>query len=42
MSGTSRKDYVDYLAFVRDAANGFSSTLLPLRGGTELSVKTRA
>ncbi len=36
------KDYVDYLAFVRDAANGFSSTLLPLRGGTELSVKTRA
>jgi len=29
-----------YLDFVRRPANGFVSTLLPLRGGTELSVKT--
>ncbi len=33
-------DFVDYLAFVRDPARGFVSTLLPLRSGTELSVKT--
>jgi predicted O-methyltransferase YrrM len=32
--------FVDYLDFVRRPANGFVSTLLPLRGGTELSVKT--
>jgi len=30
----------DYLDFVRRPANGFVSTLLPLRSGTELSVKT--
>ena len=29
-----------YLDFVRRPSNGFVSTLLPLRGGTELSVKT--
>ena len=34
------KSFVDYLDFVRRPANGFVSTLLPLRGGTELSVNT--
>lgn len=29
----------DYLAYVRDPANGFLSMSLPLKGGTELSVK---
>jgi predicted O-methyltransferase YrrM len=29
----------DYLSFVRDPANGFRSMTLPLKGGTELSVK---
>jgi predicted O-methyltransferase YrrM len=29
----------DYLEFVRDPANGFRSLSLPLKGGTELSVK---
>jgi len=29
----------DYLAFVRDPANGFRSMTLPLKGATELSVK---
>jgi predicted O-methyltransferase YrrM len=32
--------FASYLDFVRSPANGFVSTLLPLRGGTELSVKT--
>jgi hypothetical protein len=32
--------FADYLDFVRSPANGFVSTLLPLRGGTEFSVKT--
>jgi predicted O-methyltransferase YrrM len=32
--------FADYLNFVRRPASGFVSTLLPLRGGTELSVKT--
>ena len=32
--------FADYLDFVRRPANGFVSALLPLRGGTELSVKT--
>ena len=32
--------FADYLDFVRRPANGFVSTLLPMRGGTELSVKT--
>jgi predicted O-methyltransferase YrrM len=29
----------DYLAYVRDPVNGFRSITLPLKGGTELSVK---
>jgi predicted O-methyltransferase YrrM len=29
----------DYLEWVRDPANGFRSTTLPIKGGTELSVK---
>lgn len=29
----------DYLAFVRDPANGFLTLSLPLKGGTELSVR---
>jgi predicted O-methyltransferase YrrM len=29
----------DYLAFVRDPVNGFRSITLPLKGGTELSVR---
>jgi predicted O-methyltransferase YrrM len=29
----------DYLAYVRDPANGFRSVTLPLKGGNELSVK---
>jgi predicted O-methyltransferase YrrM len=29
----------DFLAFVRDPVNGFRSMTLPLKGGTELSVK---
>jgi predicted O-methyltransferase YrrM/DNA-binding PadR family transcriptional regulator len=29
----------DYLAYVRDPANGFISITLPLKGGTELSLK---
>ena len=33
------KGMADYLAFVRDPSRGFVSTLLPLRGGTELSIK---
>ncbi len=34
------KGMAAYLDFVRRPSNGFVSTLLPLRGGTELSVKT--
>ena len=33
------KNFIDYLDYVRRPANGFVSTLLPLKGGTELSVK---
>jgi len=29
----------DYLEYVRDPASGFRSLSLPLKGGTELSVK---
>jgi len=29
----------DYLAYVRDPADGFRSMSLPLKGATELSVK---
>jgi predicted O-methyltransferase YrrM len=32
-------DHGDYLAWVRDLANGFASTLLPLNEGTKLSVR---
>jgi predicted O-methyltransferase YrrM len=38
--GQFPRSFADYLDFVRRPANGFVSTLLPLRGGTELSVKT--
>jgi predicted O-methyltransferase YrrM len=38
--GHFKKAFADYLDFVRRPSNGFVSTLLPLRGGTELSVKT--
>ena len=31
----------DYLAFIRDPKNGFVSMTLPLKGGTELSLKVR-
>jgi predicted O-methyltransferase YrrM len=33
------KGMADYLDFVRRPSNGFASVLLPLRGGTELSVR---
>jgi hypothetical protein len=29
----------DYLQFIRDPRNGFRSMSLPMKGGTELSVK---
>lgn len=32
-------NYRDYVAWMRDPANGFVSTLLPLKGGTEYSVR---
>lgn len=32
-------EFADYLTFVRSPAKGFASTLLPLRSGTELSVR---
>jgi predicted O-methyltransferase YrrM len=31
----------DYLAFIRDPQNGFVSMTLPLKGGTELSLKVK-
>ena len=31
----------DYLAWIRDPANGFRSMSLPMKGGTELSVRTQ-
>jgi predicted O-methyltransferase YrrM len=34
-------DHGDYLRWVRDPANGFASSLLPLNEGTELSVRVR-
>lgn len=33
------REFADYLSFVRDPANGFASSLLPLRSGTEMSVR---
>lgn len=37
--GGFRGNYKDYLAFMRDRANGFDSMLIPLKGGTEYSVR---
>jgi predicted O-methyltransferase YrrM len=37
--GGFRGNYKDYLAYVRDRANGFDSILIPLKGGTEYSVR---
>ncbi len=37
--GGFRGNYKDYLAYVRDRANGFDSALIPLKGGTEYSVR---
>lgn len=34
-----RHEYRDYLAYVRNAVNGFQSMTLPLKGGVELSVR---
>jgi predicted O-methyltransferase YrrM len=34
-----RESYGEYLAFLRDPANGFSSCTLPFEGGLEMSVK---
>jgi hypothetical protein len=31
----------DYLAFIRDPQNGFVSMTLPIKRGTELSLKVR-
>jgi predicted O-methyltransferase YrrM len=39
-AGHFPKGMADYLDFVRRPSNGFVSTLLPLRGGTELSIKS--
>ncbi|HEY2707067.1 MAG TPA: hypothetical protein VGI95_03355 [Caulobacteraceae bacterium] len=39
--GNFPKGMAAYLDFVRTPSNGFASTLLPLRGGTEVSVRTR-
>jgi predicted O-methyltransferase YrrM len=35
-----RDSYGDYLAFLADPANGFSTSTLPFEGGLEMSVKT--
>lgn len=37
--GGFRDNYKDYLAFMRDRANGFDSMLIPLKSGTEYSVR---
>jgi predicted O-methyltransferase YrrM len=37
---TFREPYGDYLAFLADPANGFSTRTLPFEGGLEMSVKT--
>lgn len=34
-------NYSDYLAWVRDPANGFVTTTMPFKSGTEVSVNTR-
>ena len=38
--GAMRADYAEYLAWLRDPANGFVSVELPFRAGTEMSVRT--
>ena len=38
MNDNGEEDYLDY---VRDPANGFLSMSLPIKGGTELSIKVR-
>ena len=38
--GSFPEEMASYVAYVRDPANGFVSCTLPLRGGTELSVRT--
>lgn len=35
-------DYADYLHWVRNPANGFTSTVIPFKSGTELSVRVPA
>ena len=37
--GVMRGDYADYVAWVRDPANGFISVRLPYKGGTEVSIR---
>jgi predicted O-methyltransferase YrrM len=37
--GTFRANYREYVAFMRDRGNGFASTLLPFKSGTEYSVR---
>ena len=32
-------NFRDYVAWLRDSANGLESTLLPLKGGSEYSVR---
>lgn len=37
--GGLRGNYEDYLAYMRDRTHGFDSMLIPLKGGTEYSVR---
>jgi predicted O-methyltransferase YrrM len=37
--GGLRSNFADYLAYMRDRANGFDSISIPLKGGTEYSVR---
>lgn len=37
--GGFRGNYKDYLAYMRDRSNGFDSMLIPLKEGTEYSVR---
>ena len=37
--GRFRRDYADYLAYVRDPANGFRSILVSHNGGAEISLR---
>ncbi|MEM7555569.1 MAG: class I SAM-dependent methyltransferase [Cyanobacteria bacterium P01_A01_bin.84] len=39
--GTFKKDMKSYVNFLQDPANGYCSTTLNLRGGTELAVKSK-